>query len=277
VTRPAAPLLTIGIPLHRSRPFVDVASANIAAVDRPDVEFLVSDRTGLDDALVILAARHGSDPRVVLLRTVDGADWVDHCNALLREARGAYFCWMPHDDSFPPEWVNTLVGHLQAEPDLLMAFGRIEPVDADGTARGLDTYRHPAVGAGHRTWTVDDAVSVLARWKGGYAFRGVFRRERVVASGQFLPRTRDGFDADIAWLFGMALLGRLRYVPEVSCLKRYHAESAHRTWRRRPMHHLSLGWALARCAIRYGGSPRASLVALAAAAKYTVARFAKYR
>jgi hypothetical protein len=43
------------------------------------------------------------------------------------------------------------------------------------------------------------------------------------------------------------------------------------------MHHLSLGWALARCAIRYGGSPRASLVALAAAAKYTVARFAKYR
>jgi GT2 family glycosyltransferase len=272
VTPPAAPLLTIGIPLHRSRPFVEVASANIAAVDRTDVEFLVSDATGHDDALPVLAARHAGDPRVAPLRTVDGADWVDHCNALLRRARGTYFCWMPHDDSFPPGWVDTLLGCLEAAPDVLMAFGRIDPVSVDGAPAARGRYRHPAPGTESGPWTVHDAVTAVTEWRAGYAFTGVFRRGPVVARGLFLPRTRDGIAADTAWVFGMALLGRLRYVPEAVYHKRYHEASAHGTWRYRAAHHLSLGWALARYAVRYGASPAATVVALAAAAEVTAKR-----
>ena len=271
------PRLTIGVPLHRSRPFVDVVSANIAAVDREDVEFLVSDRTALDDAVEALAARHAGDRRMVWLRTADGVDWVDHCNALLRRARGAYFCWMPHDDSFPPDWVAALLSCLEGDPGALMAFGRVEPIVADGGPTGYGRYRHPDASTGRDAWSVDDAVAMLTRWKAGYAFRGMFRRDPVIARGLYLPRTRDGYDADVAWIFGMALLGRLRYVPEVSCLKRYYAASAHRTWKRRPAHHLSLGWALARCAIRYGGSVDATLTALAAATRLTARRLAKDR
>ncbi len=274
---PSAPRVTVGIPLHRSRPFVDVVSANIEALPGADVEILLSDRTGLDDALDVLAARHGADRRVATLRAHDRAGWVQHCNALLRRARGRYFCWMPHDDSFPAEWVPTLVRHLEAEPDLLMAFGRVEPLEIDGTPDNLEDYRHPAPGTGAGTWTVGDAVTALRRWRGGYAFRGLFRREPVVARGLFLPATRDGIDADVAWVFGMALLGRLRYVPEVACLKRYHAASAHRTWRRRVRHDLSLGWTLGCYAARYGGSPGATAVALAAAAQVTAKRLALNR
>ena len=59
-------------------------TANIDAIERDDVEILVSDRTGLDDALEVLAARYESDRRVTTLCAVDGADWVRHCNSLLR-------------------------------------------------------------------------------------------------------------------------------------------------------------------------------------------------
>ena len=277
MSEPPPPRLTIGIPLHRSWPFVDVVSGNIEAVDREDVEFLVSDRTGLDDALEVLAARHAPDRRVVALRAVDGADWVDHCNALVRQARGVYFCWMPHDDSFPPGWIAALLGCLESDPGALMAFGRVEPVVTDRVPVRFGPDRHPGETTGRESWSVTDVVDALTRWKGGYAFRGVFRRELVVARGLLLPRTRDGYDADIAWLFGMGLLGRLRHVPEVTCLKRYHAGSAHRRWRRRPLHHLSLGWALARCALRYGGSVGVTLTALVAAARFTARRLAAAR
>src|SRR5262245_61620940 len=62
------PFLTIAIPLHRSRPFVDVVSANIDAIGREDAEILLSDRTGLDDALEVLTRRHAGDSRIVPIR-----------------------------------------------------------------------------------------------------------------------------------------------------------------------------------------------------------------
>jgi hypothetical protein len=253
-------------------PFVDVVNANIHAVDRTDVEFLLSDRTGLDDALDVLAARHRSDGRVIPLRVVDGSNWVEHCNALLRQARGTYFCWMPHDDDFPRGWADTLLGYLEAEPDLLMAFGHMERVVTDETRADVLRNPHPPVGSGCGAWTVDDAIAVLRRWKGGYAFRGMFRRDVAVAHGLFLPRTRDTVDADLAWVFGMALLGRLRYVPEVACLKRYYAGSEHRTWTRRGVHHLSLARVLCGYTVRLSGSPGDALRAFGAIAEYTVTR-----
>jgi hypothetical protein len=267
-----APRLTIGIPLHRSRPFIDVVSANIDAVDRRDVEILLSDRTGLDDALEELAARHRTNGRVIPLWAVDGSNWVEHCNALLRQARGTYFCWMPHDDDFPRGWVDTLLGYLEGEPDLLMAFGHMERVVIGETRPDILRNPHPPIGTGCDTWTVDDAIAVLGRWRGGYAFRGMFRRDVVVAHGLFLPRTRDTVDADLAWVFGMALLGRLRYVPEVACRKRYYAGSEHRTWTRDAAHHCSLAWMLSRYTIRFSGSPGDALRALAAIGEYTVTR-----
>ena len=94
----------------------------------------------------------------------------------------------------------------------------------------------------------------------------------VVAHGRSLPRTRDTVDADLAWVFGMALLGRLRYVPEVACRKRYYAGSEHRTWTRDAPHHFSLAWALSRYTIRFSGSPGDALRALAAIGEYTVTR-----
>lgn len=275
MTAGEAPLLTVGIPLHRSRPFVDVVSRNIEGVDRPDVEFLISDRTGHDDALEVLAARHTQDHRVVTLRTIDGAGWVDHCNALLRRARGRYFCWMPHDDTFPPGWAGALLECLEADPDLLMAFSRIDPVVTDAVPYNLDGYRHPKAGTGGAPWTVHDAVATLREWRGGYAFAGMFRRAPVVERGLLLPRTRDGVDADVAWVFGMALLGRLRYVDGIAYLKRHNAASAHRIWRRRVAHQLSLGWTLGRFAARYGRTPGVSLFALAAATDYIAERLTR--
>jgi hypothetical protein len=273
MTPTSPPRLTIGVPLHCSGQFVATVAANIDAVDRDDVEILLSDGTGLDDALGVLSARYRDDDRVVSLSAVDGAGWVDHCNALLRRARGTYFCWMPHDDDLSPGWFDTLLGHLEADPRLLLAFGRIEPVDRAGTPwpPGATARTGPVIEPPHPgspgAWTVHDAVSVLC-WSAGIAFRGVFRRYPVVTNGLFLPSTRDGVDADATWVFGMALLGPLRYVPEVSCRKRYHDASTHEQWEWSLPQRLSSALVRARYALRYPETARAKTEALAGVARH---------
>lgn len=96
----AAPLVSVAIPLYRSRPFVDCIMRNLGSIDYPNVEILISDRRQDDDALDVLAERCAGDTRVRLVRGRDGVGWVQHDNALLAAAAGEYFLWMPHDDSY---------------------------------------------------------------------------------------------------------------------------------------------------------------------------------
>lgn len=267
MTDSTAPALSVAIPLHGSRPFIDVVSANIDAIERDDVEILLSDRTGLDDALDILAARYQRDRRVHVRRDADGADWVTHCNSLLRQARGEYFCWMPHDDDFPSGWLDLLSRQLTGRPELVMAFGRIEPIELDGAPAAL-AIKHPRAGAVARMASVRNAVDILV--SGGVAFRGLFRRAPVVDRRRFIPRTRDCVHADRAWVYRIALLGPMLYVPEAVTRKRYHPTSVHAGWSaRRPSHRLSLAGALARSAFTDAKTVRDGAVALGGTIVYT--------
>src|SRR6187397_2030409 len=74
----AAPLVSVAIPLYRSRPFVDRIARNIETLDYPSVEILISDRHMDDDAIELLGARFAGDPRIRLLRANDRAGWVEH-------------------------------------------------------------------------------------------------------------------------------------------------------------------------------------------------------
>ena len=85
----------------------------------------------------VIVRRYAHDPRVVPLRVIDGAeDWVDHYNALLRQGRGEYFGFMPHDDDFPSGWIDTLVRCLETDPGLMLLFGRVEAI-------GVNEYTPP--------------------------------------------------------------------------------------------------------------------------------------
>ena len=98
---------TVAIPMHASGPFIDVINANIAALP-DDVEIILSDHTRVDDAIERLQELHGDDDRVRFVRESDGIGIIDHYNRLFREANGDYFMWMPHDDTFPPEYIPLL-------------------------------------------------------------------------------------------------------------------------------------------------------------------------
>ncbi len=230
-TGSSAPLVTVAIPLYRSRRFLDVIVDNIRNADYPNLEILVGDRHLADDTADQLQARFPGDQRLRFLTATDELSWVEHYNALLAAASGQYFLWMPHDDSYPAGYIGALVARLEAAPDSVLAFGHCDSARLEGertTSLGV-----PPISPGE-VWSARSALRLLLGWDLGVAMRGLFRRSPVVDAGLWIRQTRGQAHADSSWLFGVALLGRFEFVPEARCLKRFYPTSTHAQWQPLP-------------------------------------------
>lgn len=222
--------ITVAIPLYRAAPFVDVIRRNIEVIGLPDAEILISDRHGTDDAVAQLRQHFGRDSRVIFLEETDQIGWVDHYNALLQRATGRYFMWMPQDDSFPPGYVETLVAALETHSDSLLAFGQLHTQDLR-TGAATKAILPDRYDFSDRPWRPVFAPLLAIFWNLGIPFRGVFDRERILTHNLLLRHVPGGDPfADVYWMFAVALHGKLRYVPGVSSLKRYHAANTHQKW-----------------------------------------------
>lgn len=224
------PRVSIAFPLYRSAPFVENVAANIDRLGDLDAEILLSDRHSLDDALEQLEARYRSDPRVRVLRKHDGADWVTHYNDLLCDARGTYFCWMPHDDHYDAGYVQGLASALDAHPEAILAFGVMHAEAAPGVTVPVGPFVPPPIDAA-RAWSTRSALRLLLFWDLFRTVRGLMRREAVIGRRLLVPRTYQTVQADVCWAFAVATAGPMCFVPAVSCTKRYHPSSASAGWR----------------------------------------------
>jgi len=257
----SAPTLSVAIPLHRSRPWVDAIEANVARIPHASTEILISDRTCLDDAVDVLADRLSDDPRVRFVRSADGLSWIEHYNDLLHRASGDFFMWMPHDDDFPSDYLPALVGALTADERALLAFGCIEPILPDGSPHPTERFHCPA-SLLERPWSWEVALELALDWNLGIPFRGVMRRRAVLRWGLAVrPITGEVF-ADGYWVFALALHGPLVFVPSVSTCKRYYPTSTHAVWRSpsKFTRSMALGGLLWRHAPTFGAALRGSIV-----------------
>ncbi len=228
-----SPLVTIAIPLYRSSRFLEIVQRNVENLAGLDVEILISDRHLLDDAIDRLEETFGKDPRVRILRANDAIGWVDHFNWLLKNAEGRYFMWMPHDDDFPADYIPKLSAALEQHPEAVVAFGGIEAIERNGQPHGSvkilppETY-DPA------EWSTRLLLRLLTQWNPGVAFRGLFRRERLIEHRLFIRHTRRDVLPDFYWVFATGFLGSWVYVQDCVCRKRFYKKSTHGKWRTTP-------------------------------------------
>ncbi len=90
------PLVSIAVPLFRSRRLVADIIANLDAIEYPNIDIILSDRHGEDDAVDVLAEHFKDDSRVRVLVAHDRLNWVEHYNLLMQSSSGKYFMWMTH-------------------------------------------------------------------------------------------------------------------------------------------------------------------------------------
>ena len=218
----ARPLVSVAIPLHRSRRFVDGIIRNIERIEYPSVEILISDRHLDDDAMDVLGRRFAGDPRVRFLRADDRIGWVEHYNLVLRTATGRYFLWLPHDDSNDNGYITALVEYLERHPLAVLVYGGVEVVGEDGRQIWSDARRDPTRDSA-TPWTLGSALRMLmfgSEWLP--QFHGVFRREPVIERELFIRPTTGNVEADLYWVFAIGLLGEVRSVSTCSYRKQIH-------------------------------------------------------
>src|SRR6185295_9181003 len=134
-----------------------------------------------------LRQRYGADARFRFLEGRDSLDWVGNFNLLVRSARGRYFVWMAHDDSFSSNYVGELVAALEERPDAVLAFGRVEQVSLDGF---LPTFPFaPPPVSPDEAWSLASSLRMLTLWQLWIAFRGLGRRTVVEQSDLYIRPT----------------------------------------------------------------------------------------
>lgn len=226
------PKITVAIPLFKSARFINNIIENIDNIHSLDVEFLISDRHCHDDTIDRLANHYASDHRVRCIKNYDQLDWVGHINVLLKEARGKYWQFLPHDDISPRGSLGDLIDALDVNPDAILAYGPTKRVDIDG--QPLKRKLHPNPNhpeEAKHDWKMDYVLSMF--WKGYFdgAFKGLIRRNIVIVDKcLFIRSTRDQILPERCWLFALGLLGRFHFVPEATYIKRFYKGSVHTNW-----------------------------------------------
>lgn len=246
-----APMVSIGIPLYQARPFVDRIARNVESHDDPHIEFVLADQHRRDDAVAVLRARLGGDQRVRIFESSDGLDWIQNYNFVLRRARGKYFRLLAQDDVIPPHSIAAAVACLEADPEVVIVDGPVDLIDRDGRVQRPDP--GPGRASPPDRWPRADALALLTGWRHETANLGLVRRSVAVDHGLWLPDTAGKTGLSMrAWLFSVALRGRIQTLPAYRNLRCLHPESFTATHRGR-----SIGEEAARLASYVGVSTRA--------------------
>lgn len=205
----SAPRVTIGLPTYRRGHLIHRALASIAAQTYRDFVLIVSDDTGVD-AETMEAVRELSDafPEIILVSQKETLGMIGNFKYLLAAAETEYFMWISDDDEISADYLEELVGLLDADRDTVTAMGKWmdmrSPTDGvirsqilpEGTQRMQRLFHFVAGNA-------DDS-----------AFYGVHRTDCLRQSRvpNYLPPNR-GVLTNFCYLmlFDMLWLGRFRF------------------------------------------------------------------
>ena len=211
--RPAAPRVTVLLPVYEAERFLAEAVESILAQTQRDFELLAIDDGSRDGSAAILDAYARRDPRVRVVRRPH-AGLVATLNEGLALARGELIARMDADDVALPDRLERQLARLDLESALVCIGGGFAVIDAAG--RTID-----------RVFPACDHAAILARALCGESSishsAATYRRDAVRALGGYDESARLVEDLDL-WL-RLAEVGTLANLPELVSRVRHHEGS----------------------------------------------------
>lgn len=203
------PRVTIGLPTYRRGHLICRALSAIAQQTYRDFVLVVSDNAGEDPITVAVLQKFADDlPGVVLVAQEENIGALGNFKFLLGFAETEYFMWLADDDEISPDYLEELVGLLDADPAAVTAMGQWKNMTSPNDGAIRQQLRLEAKRLSHR----------LIKFVGGKAedsaFYGVHRTECLRQSrfGGYLPPNRSVLtNFCYILLFDMLWLGRFRY------------------------------------------------------------------
>ncbi|HSF63292.1 MAG TPA: glycosyltransferase family A protein [Paracoccaceae bacterium] len=222
------PLVTAILPSWNAASFIAGTLDSLDAQTWPALEILVGDDASTDETPELLRAWAATRPHVTLIVRDRNLGWVGNCNDLMARAKGEFLFFAFHDDQIDPDYVSALVRPLQADPEVVLAYGVMRWVDTDGRVElrdGRGTGTQPTAFARARAM-----ITGSSQW--GVPNRGLFRADAFRRIGGMKTHEAGEFGADYPWLLHLMLLGRFALVDRPLCTKNMRGGNLSRSWAR---------------------------------------------
>jgi len=118
------PRVTIGVPVYNSESLLDQCLANLASQTFKDFKVIVLDNASTDGTPAIAERYAGRDPRFTYIRQPHNKGARQNFIDVLGMADTPYFMWRADDDHSDVNFVEEMVGLLDANPHAALAVGR---------------------------------------------------------------------------------------------------------------------------------------------------------
>lgn len=204
------PLVSIGLPVYNGQRYLRRALDCLLGQDYHNFELLISDNASTDQTMQICEEYAVRDRRITVNVNQTNVGIIGNFQLVLDRARGKYFMWAAHDDTWAGTFVSSMVRELENHPDAAVAMSGVERIHENGTPHDVVRY---AERANPNDMTTFQLALALAEGTPHHLFiYGLFRTAFLRQAFQNFPRV---IAADRLMMLQAALSARFRYVDEV--------------------------------------------------------------
>lgn len=126
------PLVSIGLPVYQGMPHLREAIDSLLAQDYRNLEVIISDNASDDGTAEFCRAAAVLHPHVRYTRQPQNLGPWPNFAFVLAQARGRYFMWAAHDDTWSSNYVSQLVSRLLSHPTAVLATPSILHTEENG-------------------------------------------------------------------------------------------------------------------------------------------------
>ena len=203
------PLVSVVMPVHNARPFLDQSIASILNQSLGDFEFVILDDASSDGSDELLRNWSQRDSRIVVHQSPNRLGPTGSSNLVVSKAKAPIVARMDADDVSHPDRLLRQLAIMNRHADVAVVGTLSDGIDASGRlVRPRDRWRLVR-------------RSTFCPFPHGSA---MFRRKAFDDIGGYRERCLDGEDQDL--FRRMAVIGRIVTLPEVLYSYRYHLTNA---------------------------------------------------
>ena len=114
--------VSIGMPVYNGGEELRNALDSLLAQTYSHFELIISDNASTDSITQALTEEYAKrDPRIRLIRQPATQTATENFQFVLEQARGEYFLWAAHDDTWSRNYLEVLARRLDQAPDAVLA------------------------------------------------------------------------------------------------------------------------------------------------------------
>ena len=125
-------LVTIGLPVYNGENFLESTLDSILNQTHSNLELIISDNASTDNTCEICRKYLEQDSRIKYFRNDKNVGAAENYNIVTRLAKGKYFKWAAHDDTFALTFVEKCLDVLEKNHEYILCYSQLIFIDTEG-------------------------------------------------------------------------------------------------------------------------------------------------